>query len=304
MIARRAVVQSLAAAAVAALPGLASRKPNLVVLLADDLGYGDAGCFGSPDVRTPYIDSIAAKGARFTDGYVTACVCSPSRAGFMTGRYQQRFGHEFNPDPPMARELERHLGLPLTEITLPQLLKKAGYATGIVGKWHLGMSPELQPTARGFDEFFGFLPAMNAYITDKTPDADWMETEKAPKIGPRTVRIFRGREPVEEPEYLTDAFGREAVAFIERHKREPFFLYLPFNAVHSPYQSTKRYVDRFANIKDRRHRMLAAMTGAMDDNIGKVLGTLRANGLENDTVVFFFSDNGCPTFTRPAATAP
>jgi arylsulfatase A-like enzyme len=311
MITRRAVLQSLAATAASSLGGGASaqggaRKPNLIILLADDIGYADVGCFGSLDVTTPHIDSIAARGVRFTDGYVTACVCSPSRAALMTGRYQQRHGHEFNPDPPIERELDRHLGLSLSEYTIAQLLKKAGYATGAIGKWHLGMCPEFHPMERGFDEFFGFLPWGTNYATAMTEGAVWTSTTATPppKFGPRVYPIYRGREKVTENTYLTDAFGREAVSFIERHKQEPFFLYFAFNAVHVPLQATTRYLDRFANIKNERHRTLAAMTSAMDDNIGKVLAKLRELGLENDTMIFFLSDNGCPTFTRAGTNGP
>jgi arylsulfatase A-like enzyme len=311
MLSRRSILQCLTLSATSRFTSQAgaqagARKPNFIILLADDLGYGDVGCFGSPDVPTPNIDSIAAKGVRFTDGYVTCCVCSPSRAGLMTGRYQQRFGHEFNPDPPIEREVRRHLGLPLTEFTLAQLLKKAGYATGAIGKWHLGISPEFNPLERGFDEYFGFLPAGNTYATEMTEGVEWVHTRKdqPPKAGPRQIPILRGRTPVVEHTYLTDAFGREALSFIDRHHDEPFFLYVPFNAVHEPLQSTNHYLDRFAVIKDERHRMLAAMTSALDDNIGKILARLHERGLENDTMIFFWSDNGCPTFTHAGSNGP
>jgi arylsulfatase A-like enzyme len=270
MLTRRAAIQSLAAAF--AQVRQTGRKPNLIILLADDLGYGDIGCFGSHDVPTPNIDSIAANGIRFTDGYVTNAVCSPSRAGLLTGRYQQRYGHEFNPGP-AARDVKQHLGLPVTETLLPKMLKKAGCATGMVGKWHLGGNPEYHPMSRGFDEFFGFLHGANAYVTMKTPGRESVDVPgegMGRVLDARAQPLYRGRETVGEDDYLTDAFGREAVAFIDRHKTEPFFLYLPFNAVHTPLQATAKYVDRFANIPDKRHRMLAAMTSAMDDNVGKV----------------------------------
>lgn len=308
---RRAVLQSLAGAAVGRLLSGAprERKTNFVILLSDDLGYGDVGCFGSPDVPTQYIDSIASGGVRFTDGYVTCPVCSPSRSAVMTGRYQQRYGHEFNPDNrkvPHDRDVRENLGLPLSEITLAQLLKKAGYATGAVGKWHLGSNPPFHPMSRGFDEYFGFLPGGNAYVTDKTPGAVSVAALDTPayKPIPRIVPVMRGREPVEENEYRTDALGREAVSFIERHKSEPFFLYLAFNAIHVPLQVTAHYLDRFANIANERHRALAAMTYALDQNIGRVLAMLRETGLEKDTVVFFFSDNGCPTYSGSGTNGP
>lgn len=283
----------------------AARKPNFIVILADDLGYGDLGCYGSPDVPTPNIDGLAKGGVRFTDGHTTAPVCSPSRAGLMTGRYQQRFGFEFNTGP-AARDEKLHLGLPLDQITLPQTLKKSGYATGMVGKWHLGGNPEFHPMERGFDEYFGFLHGANQYATAQTPTMSEVKVNEAGGGFPPTRRqpIFRGRERTEENEYLTDAFGREAVAFIERQKANPFFLYVPFNAVHDPLQSTTKYLDRFASIKDERHRMLAAMTSALDDNVGRILATLKKNNLEKDTLIFFASDNGCPTYTRAGSNGP
>ena len=305
---RRQLLQTLCGGAVAALAPAQPKKPNFIIFLADDLGYGDIGCFGSKDVPTPNIDSIARNGIKCTSGYVSAAVCSPSRAALMTGRYQQRFGFEFNTGP-AARDMKLRLGLPLTEKTLPQYLKTAGYTTGMVGKWHLGGNPEFQPPRRGFDEFFGFHHGANSYLTQATPYARFTETEDAsgalakPPVK-RAQPVFRGETPVEENAYLTEAFAREATAFLDMHHDKPFFLYMPFNAVHTPLHATTKYLDRVASIQDERHRTLAAMTIAMDDAIGAVLGKVKQYGLERDTLIFFFSDNGCPTYTRAGTNGP
>ena len=229
------------------------------------------GCQGCTDIPTPNLDAICAGGARCTSGYVTAPLCSPSRAGLLTGRYQQRFGHEHNPGAAEGA------GLPLTETTLAGRLRAAGYATSMVGKWHLGMLEEQNPVNRGFDEFFGFLHGAHSYL-------DPQDTRNDP--------IRRGLEPVEETDYLTNAFGREAVGFIEGHADEPFFLYLAFNAVHTPLEATRAYMDRFPDIQDPRRRTFAGMLAAMDDAVGDVLATLRAKGIEDNTLVVFISDNG------------
>jgi arylsulfatase A-like enzyme len=276
MISRSLILPVAAAVALAATaPGPvrsaeAPRKPNVVILLADDLGYADLGFQGCKDIPTPNLDGLAKGGVRCTSGYVSGPYCSPTRAGLMTGRYQTRFGHEFNPGGPNA-------GLPLTETTMAERLKAAGYATGWVGKWHLGGAARLRPERRGFDETFGFLGGAHPYFPDTG----------AP--------IFRGGEAVAEKEYLTDAFGREAVAFIDRHKKEPFFLYLAFNAVHTPMHATEDRLKKFDAVKDRQRHTYDAMTLALDDAVGRVLGKLRAEGLEENTLVFFFSDNGGPT---------
>jgi arylsulfatase A-like enzyme len=250
----------------------AARKPNVVILLADDLGYADVGFQGCKDIPTPHIDSLAKSGIRCTNGYVSGPYCSPTRAGLLTGRYQQRFGHEFNPGKAPEQ------GLPLSETTMADRLSAAGYVTGWVGKWHLGQSAKQQPQKRGFKECFGFLDGSHSYF----PDA------KAPPI-------LRGGEPVPEKEYLTGAFAREAVGFIDRHKSEPFFLYLAFNAVHTPMHATEDRLKKFDSIANKTRHTYAAMTLAMDEAIGKVLDKLRAEKLEEDTLIFFFSDNGGPT---------
>ncbi len=245
-----AVVTALAGASVCR--GEETKKPNVVILLADDMGYADVGFHGCKDIPTPNIDSIARNGVRCTNGYVSGPYCSPTRAGLLTGRYQQRFGHEFNPGGQGEEK-----GLPLTETTIADRLHSAGYATGLVGKWHLGNAPRFHPQKRGFDEFFGFLGGAHPYL---------------PGMG---APIYRGTEVAKEKEYLTDAFGREAVAFIDRHKDQPFFLYLAFNAVHTPLQATDDRLQKFSSIEDPKRHKYAAMTLAMDEAIGKVLAKLR-----------------------------
>jgi len=255
------------------------KQPNIIVIISDDMGYVDIGCHGCKDIKTPGIDSIARNGIRFTNGYVSCPVCSPTRAGLATGRYQQRFGHEYNTGPPPGG-LEENVGLPLTEVTIANVLKSAGYITGAVGKWHLGMAPHFHPLKRGYDEFFGFLHGGHSYIE--------------PSLGTFNP-ILRGTEPVDEKGYLTDAYSREAVAFVERHQKEPFFLYLAYNAVHTPMQAPERYKDSFKHIIDSKRRVYAGMLTAMDEGIGKLLAKLRDLDIEEDTLLFFINDNGGPT---------
>ncbi len=251
-------------------------KPNILVILADDLGYADLGFQGCQDIPTPHLDALAASGIRCTNGYVSGPYCSPTRAGLLTGRYQERFGHEFNPGG--QRGGQNDAGLPVSETTIADRLKTAGYVTGLVGKWHLGSAPKFHPLRRGFDEFFGFLGGAHPYFPERG-----------------AAPIYRGTEVVEEREYLTDAFAREAVAFIDRHQKDEFLLYLAFNAVHTPMHATDARLARFSSIADERRRTYAAMTSAMDDAVGQVLDKVRTAGLTNDTLVFFFSDNGGPT---------
>lgn len=266
----------------------ADARPNIVVIVADDLGYGGLSCQGG-DLQTPQIDSLAKAGIRFTNGYVSCPVCSPTRAGLNTGRYQQRFGHEFNPGP--AGNASDTFGLPLTEITIADRLEAAGYTTGMFGKWHLGHTHERLPLSRGFDEFFGFPGGAHSYLKSMvgTPNS-----------------ILRGYEPVDEKEYLTDAFTREALAFIDHHAKDakPFYVYLPYNAVHTPMEAIEKYMKRFTDIKDPLRRKHAAMLAALDDGVGAVMASLRKNGLEERTLVFFFSDNGGPTHSNTSSNKP
>lgn len=280
----------------------AARKPNIVVILADDLGYADVGFHGSREIPTPHLDALAKSGVRCTNGYVSGTVCSPTRAGLLTGRYQQRFGHEFNPSPyGAARETA---GLPTTETTLADRLQAAGYVTGLVGKWHLGAARHLQPQKRGFDEFFGFLGGSHVYLPGR-PNVIFPgrenPTAEPPDGSPRPPNpILRGTEEVEEREYLTDAFAREAVSFIERHRTRPFFLYLAFNAVHTPMHATDDRLAKFTSDSDPMRRAYCAMTLALDEAVGRVIARIRATNLEQDTLIFFCSDNGGPTLVLAA----
>lgn len=265
-------------APLAALPaaGAPANHPNIVVILVDDLGYADLGCQGSKEVVTPQIDSIAAKGVRFTAGYVTAPQCCPSRAGLITGRYQNRFGFEAN----WPASAASRAGLPVGEGTIADRLKGAGYVTGMVGKWHLGDATAQRPDRRGFDESF-WHPNGGVLFPDK-------------KTG-FIHNLYRGSELVQEAEYSTDAFGREACAFIERHRRTPFFLYLAFVPPHWPMQAKPELLARFAHIPDLHRRTMLAMMASLDDNVGRVLAKLRDTKLDENTLIFFLSDNGGPT---------
>ena len=245
----------------------AAAKPNILLIVGDDMGYADVGFHGCEDIPTPNLDSLAASGVRFTSGYVSGPYCSPTRAGLLTGRYQTRFGHEFNPGGTGT-------GLPLTEKTIADRLKTAGYVTGLVGKWHLGAEPEFHPQKRGFDQFYGFLGGSHDYF--------------------KSAGMLCGTNPVTELDYTTDAFGREAQAFIERHKQERWFLYLAFNAVHTPMQATDDRLAKFARISDAKRRTYNGMMLAMDEAIGRVRQKLADASLEKDTLVFFIADNGGP----------
>ena len=266
----------------------AERKPNILVIVADDLGYGELSCQGfSHQIPTPNIDSLAKNGVRFTSGYVSGPYCSPTRAGLMTGRYGTRFGHEFNPGP--AQAADANFGLSLKETTIGDRLKAAGYATGWFGKSHLGYLPPFHPLKRGFDEYFGFLGGAHDYL-----DA----------AGDRANPILRGTEPVNNIGYTTEVFGHEAEQFIEKHHDKPWMVYLPFNAVHAPLESIDKYLARFTGVEDKKRRTFCAMLSAMDDAIGGVLNKIRDLKQEEDTLIFFISDNGGPTPQTTSANGP
>jgi arylsulfatase A-like enzyme len=276
----RCVLLSLALAVLATGSALAAdtRKPNLIIFLSDDVGYGEYGFQGNKEIPTPHIDSIAKNGVRFTNGYVSGPYCSPTRAGLMTGRYQTRFGHEWNEGP--ATPNGRQFGLPVEEKTIAERLKALGYSTAAVGKWHLGRGPQFIATARGFDEFYGTV-ANTPFFNPP----NFIDTRVSQEITPVKDDNF----------YTTDAYGERAVEWIGKQKGKPFFLYLPFNAQHAPLQAPKKYLERFPTIADEKRHTFAAMMSAMDDAVGKVLAKVREMGEEENTLIFFFSDNGGPT---------
>jgi arylsulfatase A-like enzyme len=279
---------TLAASLLAPLPTLhaadpgTSTKPNILVIVADDLGYGDIGVQGGKDVPTPHIDALAARGVRCTSGYVSAPYCSPSRAGFLTGRYQTRFGHEFNPH---VGE-EGKLGLPLDQRTIADHLRGAGYATGLVGKWHQGFDRAHHPQSRGFDDYFGFLVGGHNYLLHKDAEAEFGSAYSK-------NMIYRNREVQKLDGYTTDLFTDEAMAFMQRHKDKPWFLYLAYNAVHTPLEVLEKYGARVPkSITERERRGYLSLLIGLDDAVGRVTSHLRDTGKDRDTLIFFFSDNG------------
>ena len=268
------------------------RKPNIVVILADDLGYGSVSWYGG-DIPTPNIDSIAASGVGFTSGYMTAPVCNPSRPALMTGRYQQRWGKELNSQTEGPVGAPRK-SLPQRETTIATALKRAGYATGAVGKWQLGMDDGYHPLDRGFDSFLG-MPSGSRFVDPDWPDAriaPGHEDSGDPDSTGRHRGLVQGRKRVPMNEYLTDRLGGEGVSFIGRNRDRPFFLYLAFHAPHGPIQTIDRYYRRFPGIANETQRIYAAMISALDDWVGAVLAELRRHGLEDRTLVIFTSDNG------------
>ena len=257
----------------------AAERPNIIIFLADDLGYADIGVNGCQDIPTPNIDGIAKNGVRFTDGYAAHPVCSPSRAALMSGMYQHRFGFEHNSGP--ERYASPDFGMPREIPSLAEKLKAADYATGMMGKWHIGFKEGLRPHERGFDYHYGFLSGARSFYPDNPREFD-------PII--RNGEVVKG-----EKDYLTDAFARESVDFIERSKGRPWFLYLAFNAVHSPLEATEKYEARFPQITDRKRKTYAGMLSALDDAVGRVMAKVRDLGQEENTLVMFYSDNGGPT---------
>jgi arylsulfatase A-like enzyme len=269
----------------------AARTPNVVLILMDDLGYGDLGSYGAPDVRTPNIDRLAREGVRLTDAYANGAVCTPTRTALITGRYQQRVSLEWALG---ASPGDRELGLPATGTSLPALLKANGYATGLVGKWHLGWKPEFGPITHGFDEFYGFLSGAHDYYT-RTTD------------GPPD--LYENTTPVEPAGYLTDEITRRGVSFIARHADGRFFLEVAYNAVHWPFEPPDR-PPTGATVRPLRQmpddsvpatrQDYVRMLERADRGVGEILAALERGGLANNTLVIFTNDNGGEWLSRNA----
>jgi arylsulfatase A-like enzyme len=260
-------------------PSPASAKPNVVLFVADDMGYADCGFNGGKDVATPHLDALAQAGVRFTSGYTSGCVCSPTRAGLVSGRYQQRFGFDANAEG-NARPSDRGpRALDIAQTTFPQRMKALGYATGMVGKWHLGSNDGYRPEQRGFDFFYGIHPYG---LAGKGPN------------GETPPPVYRNGSVAETPANHMEAFCSESLGFIDQHQKEPFLLYLAFTAVHGPFVGPQPWLDRQDAAVPANRRRYAADLQQMDDIIGRVMARLRERGLEENTLVFFFSDNGGP----------
>ena len=275
-------------------------KPNMIVIMCDDLGYADVGFNGCKDIPTPHIDSIARNGVRCTNGYVAYSVCGPSRAGFMTARYPQRFGFERNPQ---YQPQDPDMGLTREENTIAELLRPAGYHSGIIGKWHLGAHiPTSHPMKRGFDEFYGHLGGGHVYFPEKLTIRRSQDA-KGESESYRTW-LMKNFEPVPPRKYLTDDFSDEAVSFVERNRDWPFFLFLSYNAPHTPLEATEKYLNRFSDIQDPKRKTYAAMVSAVDDGVGRVLKEVRRQGLEEKTILCFLSDNGGPTSKNASRNNP
>ena len=288
------VVRAMLAVLSATTALAAQAPPNVLVIVADDMGYGDLGCYGSKQIATPNLDALAASGVRCTDGYVSASVCAPSRAGLLTGRYQNRFGFEHNLISDTSVYSESSLSIPKDEQTIADRLSGLGYATACIGKWHVGEHLDWQlPNQRGFDYFFGMRNGSHGYFP--TPDKH---------------RLYRNDDKVkviDEP-YLTDWFTTESIAFIERHEakqsEQPWFVYLSYNTPHAPMQAKQQDYDAAGHVKNKRRRKYVAMQHCMDQNVGRIRQFLANRKLTKDTLIVFLSDNGGSVYASSAINAP
>lgn len=311
---------------------------NVVLIVADDLGRADTTMYPEGRVPTPSLDALADQGVRYGAGYVTASLCSPSRAGLLTGRYQNRFGHEVQPHDryvsnafeyffarlfmttedwrllsyksPDAEDVQRQ-GIPRSEVLLSELLKHAGYATGMFGKWHLGWNDDVQPHKRGFDEYVGFAEAYSLYAAPV--DRSDIVNQRLPEFSDRFIwergrsgisALVKNGVVIDEPGYLTDRFTDDAIAFIDAHRSEPFFVYLPYQNPHTPFQVKKSDYDAFPDEKDPIRRTYLALIRSLDSSVGRVLKALDERGLADDTLVVFISDNGGALYTKATSNAP
>ncbi len=272
----------------------AKPKPNIVLIFTDDAGYADISAFGQGrGLLTPEIDRIAENGAMFSSGYVAASVCAPSRAGLLTGRYQQRYGFHLNLPvagtiPSNDPDLE---GLPVDELTIGDLLQAQGYRTAIIGKWHQGVREQFRPLVRGFDYFYGFLAGSRSY---------WLE-DPARDLG---QRMMRNTDFIYPTGYMTEVLTDEAIGFMSQESDQPFFVYLSHFAPHAPMQPKPEDEALFSHIEDPKRRALAGMSLSMDREIGRVLDFLEETGLDQNTLVIFLNDNGGPTYQNASDNTP
>ena len=312
--------------------------PNVIIIMADDLGKHDISAYGSTEISTPNIDKIGQNGVKFDDAYVTSPICAPSRAAIMTGKYQQRYGFETQPmefypnrlkyvlaknakrlgdwnvvtKPPYPRkEMLLRQGIPLNEITLPELFQVAGYSTALIGKWHLGYGDDFQPQQRGFDYHYGFLGAFSRYTPEKkttgfhTHVQDEFSSKYQWKVGRNdNAKIVENGREVVENDYLTFAFTNKAKKYISEHKDEPFFLHLSYNAPHVPFQAPDKYYNQFSHVSDENKRIYLAMIKALDDAVGDLMAHLEELKLLENTVIYFLSDNGGASYTNATDNGP
>ncbi len=317
----------------------AGSKPNIIIIVADDLGKSELSAYGATQISTPNIDKIGANGVVFNDAYVTSPVCAPSRAAILTGKYQQRYGFETQPmeyypnskiKHHLAKKAKRlgdwtvatepsypkkdmleHQGIPVSETSLAEVYQKAGYKTALIGKWHLGFGTEHLPMNRGFDYHYGFLGAFTRYTPEeKTPGyhtfiQDDFSSKYQWKVGrTNNAKILENGKEIIEKEYLTFAFANKAKTFISENKDASFFMMLNFNAPHVPFQAPDKYYNQFSQIKDENQRVYLAMIKALDDGIGEVMKHLEALNLLEKTIVYFISDNGGASYTKATTNAP
>lgn len=268
------------------------QKPNFILIVADDLGFADLSLNGSKQIPTPNIDRLAHEGINFTQGYVSAPVCSPSRAGLLTGKHQVSFGYDNNLANNQPGFDPEFLGLPVTQKTIATRLKSLGYVTGLIGKWHLGYEPQFHPLKRGFDEMWGYTGGGHNYFTSK-PDGKGYD---AP--------IECNYKTPQDITYITDDKGDECVDFVQRHKNELFFLYASFNAPHAPMHATEADLELFKHIKNEKRRKYCAMVYRLDVNVGRIMETVEKEGLAENTLIVFISDNGGPVDSNASINAP
>ncbi|MEY5012334.1 MAG: hypothetical protein RLZ22_853 [Verrucomicrobiota bacterium] len=265
-------------------PLFARSRPNIIWIMADDLGYGDLGCYGCKDIPTPHIDSIASNGIKCTNFYAAASSCTPSRASILSGRYPEAVG--------MTKVLMGKGGMSSSVVTLPEVLKSSGYATGLIGKWHLGYTGTSLPNNQGFDDFYGHRGGKIDFFNHK----DDAQKERGNPMGKHD--FFENEHEIFPQGYSTELFTKRAIGFLEQHKDQPFFLFLAYNAPHyarkGVLQAPEPYVRKFAKDKNKptMRELYAAMVSCMDDGVGEVLACLKRNEMEKNTIVIFVSDNG------------